>query len=93
MADFGSGLVGAAPEVSGYRRAPVEAVAGEGGGGEQAADRGEAVADQRVGGAGLVVVGAGRGSFPRLARVMARKAWASMLMVTWRCQGSHLRTW
>jgi hypothetical protein len=52
----------------------VEGVAGQDGGGEQAADRGEAVADddlrdQRIGG-----VDRGRWSFPSAALVTARNA-------------------
>jgi hypothetical protein len=41
-------LVGASSEVSGDGGGVVEGVAGEDGGGEQAADRGEAVADEDV---------------------------------------------
>src|SRR5436189_5595417 len=93
MADQGPGLVGSSPEVSGDGGGVVEGVAGQDGGGEQAADCGEALADedfrdQRIGG-----VDRGRWSFPSPALVTARNAWASMQMLTCRCQGVQLRTW
>ena len=93
MADQGPSLVSASPEVSGDGGAVVEGVAGEDSGGEQATDRGEAVADedlrdQRIGG-----LDRGRWSFPSPALVTARNAWASMQMLTCRCQGVQLRTW
>src|SRR3954447_12704415 len=65
---------------------------GEQGAGEQAADLGQRGPDQRRRGQQAVVCRSGW-SFPRFARVAARKAWASMQALTCRCQGVHLRTW
>src|SRR6266498_463216 len=81
MADQGPGLVSASPQVS------------SDGGGEQATDRGEAVTDEDLRGQRVGGVDPGRWSFPSPALVTARNAWASMQMLTCRCQGVQLRTW
>src|SRR3954464_10829140 len=65
---------------------------GEQGAGEQAADLGQRGPDQRRRGQQAVVCRSGW-SFPRFARVGARKAWATMQALRCRCQGVHLRTW
>src|SRR6266545_5001900 len=86
MADQGPGLVSASPQVSSDGGGVVESVAGQDGGGEPVTD--EDLRGQRVGG-----VDPGRWSFPSPALVTARNAWASMQMLTCRCQGVQLRTW
>src|SRR6266511_3623199 len=93
MADQCPGLVSASPQVSSDGGGVVESVAGQDGGGEQATDRGEAVTDEDLRGQRVGGVDPGRWSFRSRALVTSRNAWASMQLLTCRCQGVRLRTW
>jgi hypothetical protein len=66
---------------------------GQDDGGEQAADGGHGVGDQDRRDQPRAWLFVAWWFFPRLARVTARNAWASMLMVMCRYHGVHLRTW
>lgn len=91
MADQGSVLVQLSPLVAGEGADRV-GEPGQGGGGEQGADRGsggQAARQAQL----MLSLWSVSGSFPSLTRVTVRNAAASMDMVTCRYQGVYLRTW
>src|SRR4051812_10455844 len=88
-----TGAAGRAPGVGappGRVRAERGAAGGGGGGG---GGWGGGGFSRVCGGWGVGSGWLGWWSFPSSARVTARNAWASMLIVTCRYQDTHLRTW